>query len=66
MVICWVLLRDSRGKIPTEALLCTDQVAPLAQIIAWFVPRRPLEVTFKVEIPKALSEQLTALLAFTA
>jgi hypothetical protein len=42
----WVLLRDPAGHADPPALLCTDpQVGP-AQIIAWFVWRWQLEVTF--------------------
>lgn len=43
----WVLIRDARGLFATQALLCTDlQVAP-EQIVAWFVRRWQLEVTFE-------------------
>jgi hypothetical protein len=43
----WVLLRDPTGQFEPQALLSTDpRVAP-AQIIAWFVARWPLEVTFQ-------------------
>jgi hypothetical protein len=43
----WVLIRDPRGQFDTQALLCTDcDVAP-AQILAWFVHRWQLEVTFE-------------------
>jgi hypothetical protein len=43
----WVLIRDPRGRFATHALLCTDlDVAP-AQILAWFVRRWQLEVTFE-------------------
>jgi hypothetical protein len=42
----WVLIRDPRGKFDPQALLCTDQGAPPAQILAWFVLRWRLEVTF--------------------
>ena len=43
----WVLIRDPQGKFATQALLCTDwQVAP-GQILAWFVQRWQLEVTFE-------------------
>jgi DDE superfamily endonuclease len=44
--IRWVLIRDPLGKFPTQALLCTDLAATPAQIIAWFVQRWQLEVTF--------------------
>src|SRR5919199_2529152 len=43
----WVLIRDPHGTFATQALLCTDlQVAP-EQILAWFVRRWQLEVTFE-------------------
>jgi DDE superfamily endonuclease len=43
----WVLIRDARGLFATQALLCTAlQVAP-EQVIAWFVRRWQLEVTFE-------------------
>ena len=44
--IRWVLIRDPQGAFPTQALLCTDQDATPAQILAWFVQRWQLEVTF--------------------
>jgi len=44
--IRWVLIRDPRGAFPTQALRCTDQEATPAQIVAWFVLRWQLEVTF--------------------
>jgi hypothetical protein len=43
----WVLIRDPRGQFATQALLCTRlDVAP-EQIVAWFVQRWQLEVTFE-------------------
>jgi len=42
----WVLLRDPAGQFEPQALLGTDPTVPPAQIIAWFVARWPLEVTF--------------------
>ena len=44
--IRWVLVRDPAGKFPTQALLCTDGTATPNQILAWFVQRWQLEVTF--------------------
>ena len=44
--IRWVLIRDPAGKFPTQALLCTDLAASPNQILAWFVQRWQLEVTF--------------------
>ena len=43
----WVLIRDPQHKFATQALLCTDLQAAPAQILAWFVQRWQLEVTFE-------------------
>jgi hypothetical protein len=43
----WVLVRDPAGQFATQALLCTDVAQPPAQILAWFVRRWQLEVTFE-------------------
>lgn len=42
----WVLLRDPAGQFEPQALLSTDPTVAPTQIIAWFVARWPLEVTF--------------------
>ncbi len=42
----WVLLRDPTGQFEPQALLSTDPTVAPAQIIAWFVARWPVEVTF--------------------
>ncbi len=42
----WVLLRDPAGQGEPHALLSTDPTVPPARIVAWFVSRWPLEVTF--------------------
>jgi hypothetical protein len=42
----WVLLRDPAGQFDPQALLSTDPAVAPAQIIAWFVSRWPVEVTF--------------------
>lgn len=42
----WVLIRDPQGHFATQALLCTDPTVLPAQILAWFVHRWQLEVTF--------------------
>lgn len=44
--IRWVLIRDPAGRFATQALLCTDVAADPAQILAWFILRWRLEVTF--------------------
>lgn len=43
----WVLIRDPQCQFATQALLCTDGGAAPAQILAWFVQRWQLEVTFE-------------------
>ena len=43
----WVLIRDPQGHFATQALLCTDPTVLPAQILAWFVHRWQLEVTFE-------------------
>ena len=43
----WILIRDPHGQFVTQALLCTDLMVSPAQIVAWFVLRWPLEVTFE-------------------
>jgi DDE superfamily endonuclease len=42
----WVLIRDPDGKFAPQALLCSDLSCDPVQIIAWFVQRWQLEVTF--------------------
>jgi hypothetical protein len=60
----WVLIRDPHGEFATQALLCTDHAVAPAQILAWFVCRWQLEVTFEearrhlgVETQRQWSEQ---------
>lgn len=43
----WVLIRDPAGSFDTQALLCTDPDAAPEQVLAWFVRRWQLEVTFE-------------------
>jgi hypothetical protein len=43
----WVLVRDPLGKFDPQALLCTDLAVAPGQILAWFVLRWQLEVTFQ-------------------
>jgi hypothetical protein len=43
----WVLLRDPAGQFEPQAFLSTDPGVPPAQVVAWFVARWPLEVTFQ-------------------
>ncbi len=43
----WVLIRDPLGEFATQALLCTDGAVEPAQMLAWFVQRWQLEVTFE-------------------
>jgi hypothetical protein len=42
----WVLIRDPQGHFASQAVLCTDHQADPVQILAWFVMRWPVEVTF--------------------
>jgi hypothetical protein len=42
-----VVIRDPLGQFETQALLCTDLQISREQILAWFVQRRQLEVTFE-------------------
>ena len=42
----WVLLRDPRGQFKPQALVCTDPTVAPPQLIAWFVTRWQVEVTF--------------------
>lgn len=44
--IRWVLIRDPKGSFKSQALLCTDLTTDPEQIVAWFVMRWKLEVTF--------------------
>ena len=43
----WVLIRDPHGKFPPQALLCTDLTVEPVQILAWFIQRWQVEVTFE-------------------
>jgi hypothetical protein len=45
--IRWVLIRDPEHRFAPQALLCTDLAQDPAQIIAWFVRRWSVEVTFR-------------------
>jgi hypothetical protein len=45
--IRWVLLRDPLDKFRPQALVCTDLTVVPVQILAWFVLRWRLEVTFE-------------------
>ncbi len=43
----WVLVRDPGGKLAPQAFLCTDEAVQPEQIVAWFVQRWQIEVTFE-------------------
>jgi DDE superfamily endonuclease len=43
----WVLIRDPKEEVSTQALLCTDLRAQPEQIISWFVMRWQMEATFQ-------------------
>src|SRR6195952_3416591 len=45
--IRWVLIRDPENRFSPQALLCTDLTQKPAQIVAWFVSRWSVEVTFQ-------------------
>jgi hypothetical protein len=45
--IRWVLIRDPLGQFEAQALLCTDLTETPEQILAWFVLRWHVEVTFE-------------------
>ena len=45
--IRWVLIRDPEDRFAPQALLCTDLAQEAAQIVAWFVRRWCVEVTFQ-------------------
>jgi hypothetical protein len=45
--IRWVLIRDPHSKFKTAALMSTDLTATPEQIIAWYIARWNLEVTFE-------------------
>ena len=46
--IRWVLIRDPQGKFETQALLSTDLMLAALEIVADFVQRWQVEVTFAV------------------
>ena len=43
----WGRIRAPNGRFAPQALLCTDPVANPAQILAWFVQRWQLAVSFE-------------------
>lgn len=43
----WVLVRDPQNSFKAQAFLCTDETAEPEQILAWFVRRWQIEVTFE-------------------
>lgn len=45
--IRWVLVRDPQGKFDAQAFLCTDLDVQAPQMLAWFVQRWQVEVTFE-------------------
>lgn len=45
--IRWVLVRDPDGRFESQALVCNDPSLAAAQIVAWFVLRWQVEVTFQ-------------------
>lgn len=58
VAIGWVLIRDPDQKFAPQALLGTDVDTPAQQIVAWFVLRWQLEVTFhEVRTPLGVDPQ---------
>lgn len=45
--IRWVLVRDPQSKFEAQAFLCTDLTVEAHQMLAWFVQRWQVEVTFE-------------------
>ncbi len=45
--IRWVLVRDPQAQFEAQAFLCTNVETQAAQILAWFVRRWAIEVTFE-------------------
>ena len=45
--IKWVVTRDHKGKLRSEAFFCTDLEATEGQILRWFILRWNVEVTFE-------------------
>jgi hypothetical protein len=43
----WVLVRDPQRKLDPQAFLCTNEAAEPEQILAWFIRRWQIEVTFE-------------------
>jgi DDE superfamily endonuclease len=43
----WVLVRDPRHTFKAQAFLCTDEAAEPEQMLAWFIRRWQIEVTFE-------------------
>jgi hypothetical protein len=43
----WVLVRDPQRKLDPQAFLCTDEASEPEQILAWFIRRWQIEVTFE-------------------
>ena len=47
MAIRWVLIRDPQARFKPQALLATNLEDTCAQMLAWFVRRWTMEVTFE-------------------
>jgi hypothetical protein len=43
----WVLVRDPQHKLTPQAFLCTNETVEPEQILAWFIRRWQIEVTFE-------------------
>ena len=67
VLIRWVLLRDPKGELDTQVLLCTNLTVAPANVVEWFVLRWQLEVTNQevrahlgVETQRQLSDRAVA------
>ncbi|MBF0477355.1 MAG: transposase, partial [Deltaproteobacteria bacterium] len=45
--IKWVMVRDPKGQLRTEAMLCTCLESSALEILTWFISRWNIEVTFE-------------------
>jgi hypothetical protein len=45
--ILWILVRDPEGQLEPQAFLCTQLDTDPTQVLAWFVQRWQVEVTFQ-------------------
>ncbi|MGJ7915268.1 transposase [Massilia sp. LXY-6] len=53
----WVLVRDPQHKLTPQAFLCTDETVEPEQILAWFIRRWQIEVTFEARAHLGMETQ---------